>query len=164
MAEVLKIACITRTRTMMSLCTRSLSSLSPAFLRHFSCCGKFASSSMIWSSLLCGKSGSCSDMVVGSGVSARHHGNSPSYHLPPMLRFTPAVRLVRRSGSTHFCPRGLRQYSTAKADAYLENVAGQKGVATLTLDRPTAKNAISVKLLRVSFEMVYVMKRELTLS
>lgn len=60
------------------------------------------------------------------------------------------LHCVRSSRGTTRQLRCLRLYSTAKADAYLEQVDGSKGIATLTLDRPSAKNAISVKLLKVS--------------
>lgn len=50
---------------------------------------------------------------------------------------------------------GIRQQQrnlavgSALPEAYLEPVGGEKGIAAITLDRPGAKNAISVKLLKV---------------
>ncbi|KAG8860534.1 hypothetical protein FRB96_003788 [Tulasnella sp. 330] len=44
--------------------------------------------------------------------------------------------------------RSYRLYSTANAEAYLEQAVGEKGITTLTLNRPAAKNAISINLLK----------------
>lgn len=50
---------------------------------------------------------------------------------------------------------GIRQQqrslsvASALPEAFLEPVGGEKGVVALTLNRPSAKNAISVKLLKV---------------
>ncbi|CCL99896.1 uncharacterized protein FIBRA_01921 [Fibroporia radiculosa] len=60
--------------------------------------------------------------------------------------------LYRPSSSTsHSIPRRLCrdiQTATTQAEAYLENLSSHPGISCLALNRPQAKNAISVKLLQ----------------
>jgi hypothetical protein len=51
-----------------------------------------------------------------------------------------------------------RSFSSAKPEAYLEPVSGHKGIVALTLNRPAAKNAISVRLLDVRVNALSMQK------
>lgn len=61
------------------------------------------------------------------------------------IRTQPALKQC-----THNLRHNRRGLSTSPPDAYLENIVGKQGIAALTLNRPQAKNAISVNLLKVS--------------
>ena len=76
---------------------------------------------------------------------------------PLMLRTCGPARTALRCGRTRPCGAGRRFIQTqttaaaGPAEAYLEPVPDHPGVVSLLLNRPKAKNAISLRLLKVGF-------------
>ncbi|KAG8920300.1 hypothetical protein FRC01_000835 [Tulasnella sp. 417] len=75
------------------------------------------------------------------------------------LRTRPVRTVKQYSRSVVGIRQQQRNLSVGAAvpEAYLEPVGGEKGIAAITLNRPGAKNAISVKLLKVGLAVVPLM-------